>query len=212
MNAIATANRILQQMAAALSLPYERFAVAWSATRDGRGTGALPSVRDALVHLCQTIDHPAPSNAIDAAGQLFKAHVEERFVVRPDALSTLAAIKQRGLATGLITNCGGEDADCFDRSPLAPLIDCPAPSNRVGYRKPDPRIFTFVAQRLNLSPRDCLFVGDGQNEELHAATQVGMRAVLVRGDYKRPLDHYGLSFTEWSGPRIPFLANVLDLL
>jgi len=49
----------------------------------------------------------------------------------------------------------------------------------VGLSKPDPRIYQLACERLEVEPNDCMFVGDGANDELAGAQQVGMRAVCV---------------------------------
>jgi len=54
-------------------------------------------------------------------------------------------------------------------------------SAEVGLAKPDPAVYVMAAERLGLSPRDCLFV-DGLDTNVEAARQVGMTGVLFRLD------------------------------
>ena len=50
----------------------------------------------------------------------------------------------------------------------------------VGVSKPDPRIYEIACEQLEVEPADCLFVGDGANDELPGAERAGMTAVQLR--------------------------------
>src|SRR5206468_8569944 len=62
---------------------------------------------------------------------------------------------------------------------LAPHVDDVVLSCAVGMSKPDPRIYRLACEHLDVTPEQCLFVGDGANDELAGAERVGMRAVCV---------------------------------
>jgi putative hydrolase of the HAD superfamily len=47
--------------------------------------------------------------------------------------------------------------------------------------KPDPRIFKEALRRLEVTPQDCVFVGDGGADELRAARELGFTTVMVTG-------------------------------
>ena len=59
---------------------------------------------------------------------------------------------------------------CFDTA----VFSC-----HVGYMKPDPEIFQICLERLGLSGPECLYVGDGGNQELIASAAAGMTPVLT---------------------------------
>ena len=48
-----------------------------------------------------------------------------------------------------------------------------------GWMKPDARIYEAALSGLGLEASECLFVGDGQNDELAGAERVGMTPVLL---------------------------------
>ena len=78
-----------------------------------------------------------------------------------------------------------EDSNGGARLVPAELLEGAAPdgpvvlSCTVGLRKPDPRIYRLACERLDVRSDECLFVGDGANDELAGAERVGMRAVCV---------------------------------
>ena len=77
----------------------------------------------------------------------------------------------------------------------------------VGFSKPDPRIYAVAAGELGVEPADCLFVGDGANDELPGAERAGMTAVQLRAPGER-LTPEG---ERWSGPHVALLSDVLEL-
>ncbi|MGH3712087.1 MAG: HAD family hydrolase [Micromonosporaceae bacterium] len=98
---------------------------------------------------------------------------------RKGTVETLTALRSRGLARGLISDCSSELCEAWDQTPYAGLIDAPVFSWAEGYRKPDQRLYATAAARLAVSPRDCWYVGDGASREHWGAEQAGMRPVLI---------------------------------
>ena len=101
-------------------------------------------------------------------------------VPRPDAVPTLEALRRRGQKVGLITVCSQEVADIWDETPFAGLFDATVFSASVGLAKPDPQIYELACEQLGVEPADCLFVGDGANDELPGAERAGMTALQLR--------------------------------
>ncbi|MQA02875.1 MAG: HAD hydrolase-like protein [Streptosporangiales bacterium] len=81
----------------------------------------------------------------------------------------------------------------------------------MGTQKPDARMYLTACDGLGVAPERCLYVGDGNSNELTGATAVGLRAVYL--DAERPLrpaaDYEGAS---WTGERVTSLAEIPPLL
>ncbi len=95
--------------------------------------------------------------------------------LHPDILPMLWGLKARGLRLGLVSNCYLEEGEvirawaegsCFD----ALLLSC-----QLGIAKPEPEIFHRAAAALGVSPRECLYIGDGGSRELETARSLGMQ-------------------------------------
>jgi len=99
--------------------------------------------------------------------------------LRPDAVSALRAVKARGLSTAVISDCTHELPAFLPGLPVAPLLDARVFSVEVGVCKPDPAIYLAACERLDVEPRDCLYVGDGGSRELTGAAAVGMTPVRL---------------------------------
>ena len=96
-------------------------------------------------------------------------------------LAVLSGLRERGLKTALITNADTIETHAWERSPMAPLFDSVAFSWRVGYAKPDVRIYQYSLDGLGLQASDCVFVGDGGSDELPGARAVGLTTVFATG-------------------------------
>ena len=92
--------------------------------------------------------------------------------------------------------------------PLDELFDVVIESSKVGYRKPDARIYELACEQLGVEPSEAIFVGDGANDELEGARRVGMHAILIHREGEDPL--WGLD--AWDGPRVTTIPGVLDVL
>ena len=100
-------------------------------------------------------------------------------VPREGAVETLVELERRGFKRGLISVCSSDVSDAWSEFALAGLLDDAVLSCDVGLSKPEPEIYLLACERLGVEPGECLFVGDGANDELAGAERVGMRAVCV---------------------------------
>jgi putative hydrolase of the HAD superfamily len=125
-------------------------------------------------------------------------------VPEPGVVPTLEEIRRRGIALGLVSNSTEEVALIWGDTQLAPLFDVAVFSAAAGWMKPDARIYQAALAALGLDASNCLFVGDGQNDELAGAERVGMTPVLLETTRD--------GFEGWEGLRIATIPQVLELL
>jgi putative hydrolase of the HAD superfamily len=128
-------------------------------------------------------------------------------VPRPDALPTLDELRRRGHLLGMISVCTQDVPQVWDDTPLGGKFDATVFSCDVGVSKPDPRIYEIACERLEVEPADCLFVGDGANDELPGAERAGMTAVQLRA----PGETLTPDGEAWRGATIEHLSEVVDL-
>lgn len=197
-----SARALYGQMADAVGAPREQFEEVWLSGRAGRDTGPIgDSVRWVFDQL-----------ELDADPQVIigmrRTWTRESLVPRPDAIPTLEALRARGHRLGLITVCSTDVADLWESSPFAGLFDATVFSCEVGISKPDPRIYEICCDLLEVRPDECLFVGDGANDELPGAERVGMTAVQLRA----PGEELTEPGKKWRGRYVERLEEVLELL
>jgi putative hydrolase of the HAD superfamily len=85
---------------------------------------------------------------------------------------------------------------------LAALIDVAAFSCSVGMAKPDQRIYLSACEALSVAPAECVYVGDGGDDELQGALEVGMTPVLLRVESEIAEDGLPSGAASWEGPVI----------
>ncbi len=99
--------------------------------------------------------------------------------IEPETLDALRHLRSLEFRLGLISNCGFDEVAHWDKSPLAPLFDTTVFSCSVKMKKPDKEIYLYTAEKLGVSPRECLYVGNGGSDELAGAERAGMTPVLL---------------------------------
>lgn len=104
----------------------------------------------------------------------------------PDAAGVLAALRERGLRIGLLSNTHWPPAfheHFLERDGLAPLIDVRCYTSEMTFTKPHPEAFRAVLDALGVArPDRAAFVGDRRYDDVWGAQSVGMRGVWVRND------------------------------
>ena len=99
-------------------------------------------------------------------------------MVSKEILDTLQKLKSKDIKLGLISNADCIDCKYWNQSPLFRYFNDSIFSCNVGLLKPDRQIYELAMQRLNVSPEQCLFVGDGGSNELCGAKSAGMRTAF----------------------------------
>jgi len=142
----------------------------WQETYDDRQTGPIDEYFRGL---------GLSEEAVAECVRLRTEFTREHLVARDGAVETLEELRRRGVKRGLISVCSSDVADVWAETVLAKHLDDAVLSCSVGLRKPDPAIYLLACERLGVEPGECLFVGDGANDELAGAERVGMKAVCV---------------------------------
>lgn len=187
----------------------------WRAALDSsfpeRATGSLGSLTDTFRTLARRYGVNPGHEALAAACAARLASQQELFVLRDDALSTLADLRARGLRVGVLSDCTIELAQTWPRLELASLVDARVLSCEEGRRKPDPELFRLIARRLDADPGECLYIGDGEGGELTGASGSGMQAFMLRAADWAENDTHSRE-DDWPGPWISTLSDVLALV
>ena len=204
--------RILGEMADVLIAPHDEFTKLWFDTFNLRTTGVLKNPEGNIDHICRQLGVNFTDVQLKQASRIRFNFTVDSLKPRPDALKTLGFIRANGYKVGLISDCSSEVPTAWEDTPLAPLIDVPVFSCVAGVKKPDPRIYRMVLERLGVEARDCLYIGDGSSQELSGAQKVGMCPILIRVPHEMNADAYRIDEEEWQGPAISSLSAVLDLL
>jgi putative hydrolase of the HAD superfamily len=187
-----------RRIARLLKTEHARFHELWWSTGRSQFTGSIADKFRSI---------GAPDEALPELLTLRLEFFRRTLRPRPGAIELLRTLQAQQLRLGLITECSQEVPTLWGTTPFAGLFDSTVFSCSVGLLKPDPRIFLRACADLDVEPAECLFIGDGGNDELPGAARVGMTAVLL----ERPGLPSSMQLS-WSGPRISSLADVLGIV
>lgn len=98
----------------------------------------------------------------------------------PDALPTLAALKEEGLRVSILSNWDSRLLGILAGHGLDSLVDDIVVSARVGFRKPHPAIFAEACRRADVAPDEAVHVGDSLHDDVGGARRAGIAPVLIR--------------------------------
>ena len=202
--------QVLAQMAEVLSVPYQDFASQWSDASHLRTTGGYETVEDSIRENCKGMSWNR--DRLQDAVHLRMEYMRNALTPREDALETLTRLKDLGYKIGLISDCGLEVPLLWPDTPFAPIVLDPVFSSTAGTKKPDPAIYQMACDRLGVEPQDCLYIGDGNSQELSGASKMGMEAILISVPDAVHFSYGSSEAKDWKGRTISALKEVLDNL
>lgn len=145
---------------------------AWS--RLERGELPMADFYDAFEAECSDAGHAIDARAMFAA-------MGRAAEPRPVMLEAIERIREQGLRVAALTNNWAPEPGSAESAPgtgLDDVFDHVVESRVVGLRKPDPRIYELVCERLSVPPSAAAFLDDiGAN--LKPARALGMTTIRV---------------------------------
>lgn len=87
----------------------------------------------------------------------------------PDTAEVLGALRERGVAVGVVSNIGWDLRPVFREHGIDPYVSTYVLSYEHGIQKPDLRLFATACDALGVDPRDTLMVGDNRHADGGAA-------------------------------------------
>jgi putative hydrolase of the HAD superfamily len=197
-----------EELVAALAAVEARF---WARVTTTQESGTLADLiaeasRDLGLDVAEAVMEEAAVRHLDA----WTPHIRHD----PDAASVLAALRDRGLRTALLSNTHWPRAfheHFLERDGLAALLDARLYTSELSHLKPHPSVFEAAMAAVGVGdPSRAVFVGDRPIDDIGGAHAAGMRTVL------RP--HAGLDAGAYAGPvepdatitSLPELLDVVD--
>ncbi len=150
---------------------------------------------------------------LDPMPEAFYRRLAELFMVTshwhifPDAYPALAALKERSLTVGAVSNWVWNLPELLHALDLVRHFDFIAASARVGFEKPHPRIFEWALEQASVRPSEVVHVGDHVDADILGARAVGIDGVLIDRNHRYTPDEVPAGV-----PVISSLDELLPLL
>lgn len=116
----------------------------------------------------------------------YAEHLYSRSKVYPEAVRTLRALQEKAMRVCCVTNKSSRFAlPLLERAGFGNLLEFTLCADRTEDRKPSPVLLLQACERLELIPREMLYVGDSHTDVI-AAHAAGCAAVAVTFGYHKP--------------------------
>lgn len=128
-----------------------------------------------LAHLCN-LEHDAEG----IAQKVHDAYLRPAYwSIYADVIPCLKALKEQRLRLAVVSNWSSNLENLLRGLKLIPYFDEVIASADVGYRKPDPLIFTLTLERMGLQPSEVIHVGDRPDADGEGAQAAGITPVII---------------------------------
>jgi len=102
------------------------------------------------------------------------------------AIEILEYLKAKGYTLSIISNGFVEvQYTKLRRSGLLPYFDHIFLSEEIGCQKPDIRFFDAVIKKLNVTPSDCVVIGDNLQTDILGAQNAGIKAIYFANNCEK---------------------------
>jgi HAD superfamily hydrolase (TIGR01549 family) len=120
----------------------------------------------------------------EAGEYALKASVHMGEVYRPESIvpedvrRTLPQLKDAGYILGVISNRDKPFQDVLDEHGIGEFFNFSLAAGEVNTFKPEPGIFQHALGRVNLSPKEAIYVGDNYYADVVGSRRAGLQPVL----------------------------------
>ena len=147
-------------------------------------------------------DFPIPNQDLDQfvfdlheiKNKYFGQLVVDRIPLRPGVMRLMQEAKREGVRLAISTTSDPHNVEALLKSAIGPdgpsWFEVIAAGDMAPVKKPEPDIYQYALQALNLQPEDCLAIEDS-NQGLLAAQAAGVKTVITVNNYTRNQDFSG---------------------
>ncbi|WP_188634369.1 HAD family hydrolase [Lentibacillus kapialis] len=130
--------------------------------------------------------------------QDYLSYFKENCVPFSNLISMLEELKRNNIQIGMITNGKGQfQMDNIKALDINKYTDTILISEWEGIKKPDPKIFKAALEKLDVSAKESIFVGDHPEKDVKAAQSIGMKTIWKKGD-------------QWGNVKADFIVDDLE--
>jgi HAD superfamily hydrolase (TIGR01509 family) len=142
-----------------------------------------PDIALAFTRVFQAWGLPVPPDSLcRALFEAFRIRLPDSRPLFADTLSTLAELHKRGFLLGVVTNRLWGGTPFYEDIQAIGLLDFfkqehIAVSGDLGIRKPNPHIFTYALNALQVSPQETAMIGDSLSADILGAQSLGISTI-----------------------------------
>ena len=115
----------------------------------------------------------------EKCGEKAKKMYKDKFVFFSEVIGLIEKLKSEGFRLSILSNMFPYQAEVIKENNGYALFDDVFISCERGLKKPDLEFYELVIKEMNVSPEECLFIDD-KEENLLPAEKLGMKTVLAK--------------------------------
>jgi len=143
-------------------------------------TGRLPTMAHRVYQACLESKHDLSFTQISGiVGRTMPAYYDS-LEFYADATKVVNALTAKGVKLAIASNASSYSWDVINRHAFFEGFSAVVFSCDIGIMKPSPEIYLKTCDALEIPPQECLFWGDGGQEEIRGAREVGMVPFLIK--------------------------------
>jgi putative hydrolase of the HAD superfamily len=201
----------LTEMAQILRLNPPDFIEKWTNIYPQRVLGFYHSPDGCIDFIAKELGQTIQPDQKLRASQLRYDFVKQMLNPSAETLAALRELKSRKIMLGLLSDCSTEIPELWPETPFAALFDTTTFSCIETARKPMPQVYMITAERLDVEPMECIFVGDGGSLELTGAGRIGMHPIRIQMKHSTP-DPICIEPDPWVGTTIRTQMEVIQII
>ncbi|MDG0870575.1 HAD family hydrolase [Candidatus Lucifugimonas marina] len=204
---------VIERMGEAAGADPIEFRKRWYECYVERLTGVFATESENIQWVCDQLGVAPEPASIERSNQVYREFALPFLMTpRTSSVEMLTALKSRGIKTGLLSDCGPWVPANWADSPFADLIDFPVYSSMSGMKKPNATLYQNAARGLGVNPSECMYVADGNGEELVVARQLGIRAVKIE-PWNEPGSAPDADYSnQWDGESVDALSELIEMI
>jgi putative hydrolase of the HAD superfamily len=168
-------------------------------TRPARSVGTHLSIHGDMTAVLREAGVADDPTLVAELVELERSFLVDGVHLYEDSVPVMRALRERGIATAVVSNCSHSTRPIVYRLGLQDEADAVVLSFEVGVAKPDAGIYLTALERLRVAPDEAVFVDD-QAAYCDGAATVGMSAYLIQREGAMPDE----------GPSKPGGRHVID--
>lgn len=201
---------MVAEIAAILGQPYELFYQHWMSVNDGRLDGSFGSSEGDILAVARMFDIDVSDVQMSACMAVRRSLTRKLLTPKPGSLEMLGELREMDFRLGLVTDSVYDVPAVWPDAELAPFFSAPQFSCVTHIRKPDPRAYLPVVEKLGVQTSQVLFVGDGGSDELNGAIRCGIDALMIDDVDPSNDETLRVGVTGWDGPRVTGIGDVTE--
>jgi len=144
--------------------------------------GVTGSSHNRLLYCQKTLEFLC-LNPVDGALEMYETYwgyLLSHMTLREGALDLLQYCKDSGIKVGICTDLTAHIQHRKLRAlGIVPYVDAFVTSEEAGAEKPDARMFRLILEKLSVTPKDALFIGDSLEKDVLGAQRAGIKALWL---------------------------------